>query len=78
MSQIPSLFPITITGIKNNFLTQLTFRCSTRDVHIILDRYPLYTRYDIYLYLREIYFHNRAKEMTIFENAYEEYIMYIN
>ncbi len=79
MSQIPTLFPITImTNVKNNFIMNLVFRRSTRDVNIILDRYPLYRWDDIYLHLREIQFHNKTAEMTIFENAYEEYIMYLN
>ena len=75
---IPTLFPITITGIKNNFLLHVLFRHSTRDVTNIIDRFPFLTSHDLYLYLRELQFHDRTKEMTIFENAYEEFIMYIN
>ena len=79
MSQIPTLFPITImTNEKNTFIMHVIFRRSTRDVNIILDRYPLYRWDDVYLYLRSIQFHDETKEMTIFENAYEEYIMYLN
>ena len=78
MSDIPTLFPITITGIKNNFLLHVILRCATRDVTNIIERFPFLTRHDLYLYLREIQFHNKTAEMTIFENAYEEFIMYIN
>ena len=75
---IPTLFPITITGVKNNFLLHVLFRHSTRDVTKIIERFPFLTRHDLYLYLRELQFHDRTDEMTIFENAYEEFIMYIN
>jgi hypothetical protein len=78
MSHIPTLFPLTITSIKNKFLMHVILRNSTRDVNNIIDRYRdvIQTPHGVYLYLRDLQFHNRIEEITIFENAYEEFIMY--